>query len=112
MMGGMRRGLRGVAATAVLIGGLATVTTAGVTSLATAPASAASPLCGTNGVLSASNGTITCTYTTVGEDTFNVPSGVSSLDITAVGRTVRPVPPVAPAVTAPVPAPLLRCPTA
>ena len=43
------------------------------------------PLCGSNGVQTANVGIITCTYTTIGEDTFNVPPGVTTLDVTAVG---------------------------
>ncbi len=90
MVGEARRGWRAAAAAVVLIGGLTAVTTAGVTSLVATPASAAGPLCGTTGVQSVSGGTTTCTYTTVGEDTFNVPTGVSSLDITAVGADGTP----------------------
>ena len=49
-----------------------------------AVASAAAP-CGTNGVFSQSGSTASCTYTTTGQDTFTVPAGVSSLQVTAVG---------------------------
>jgi hypothetical protein len=46
---------------------------------------AASP-CGTGGQYSQSGTTATCTYTSAGtEDTFTVPAGISSLDVTAIG---------------------------
>ena len=80
-----KRGMRATAAMVALVGGLTAVTTAGTAFISAVPASADAPLCGTTGVLTASAGTVTCTYTAAGEDTFNVPSGVSTLDITAVG---------------------------
>src|SRR5262249_890253 len=40
--------------------------------------------CGTTGALSGS-GPLVCTYSTVGSDTFTVPDGVSTVDITLVG---------------------------
>lgn len=52
--------------------------------LAGSAAAAPSP-CGVNGVLSTSAGTASCTYTTAGEDTFVVPSGVSSAGVVAIG---------------------------
>jgi hypothetical protein len=48
------------------------------------PAAASGP-CGSAGVLSRSGPTLTCTYTTVGEDSFSVPSGIPSVSVTAVG---------------------------
>ena len=50
------------------------------------PASAA-PICGTNGVLSAVGQVYTCTYTTAGEDTFNVPLFVTGVHVVATGQT-------------------------
>src|ERR1700690_3418189 len=41
--------------------------------------------CGTSGVFSQVGSTGTCTYTTTGEDTFTVPSGVSAVHVVAVG---------------------------
>jgi hypothetical protein len=49
-------------------------------------ASAAAP-CGSAGTLSSSGATTTCTYTGAGQDTFTVPAGVSSLNVTAVGAS-------------------------
>jgi len=49
-----------------------------------AGASAAVP-CGSTGVLSSSGATMTCTYAGAGQDTFTVPAGVVSLNVTAVG---------------------------
>ena len=49
-----------------------------------APAHADGP-CGATGVLSVQGTTNTCTYATAGLDTFAVPSGVSTLQVTAVG---------------------------
>ncbi|MGH3765667.1 MAG: hypothetical protein ACRDTX_11055 [Pseudonocardiaceae bacterium] len=40
--------------------------------------------CGATGVLSGS-GPLVCTYATTGSDTFTVPAGVSSVDVTVVG---------------------------
>ena len=64
-------------------------TTAGLIALwSTALASsatAAPPSCGVNGVLSTSAHTVSCTYTTVGEGTFVVPSDVGSVTVVAVG---------------------------
>jgi hypothetical protein len=61
---------------------------AGVALFATLPGSAlgASP-CGTGGVFARAGVTATCTYTTPGEDTFAVPSAISSLQVVAVGGT-------------------------
>ena len=53
---------------------------AGFSPLAAAPAGATSP-CGATGALSGS----TCSYTTVGRDTFTVPAGVTSARIEAYG---------------------------
>lgn len=41
--------------------------------------------CGTNGTMTTSGELVTCTYTTAGADTFNVPQGVNSLTVEAVG---------------------------
>src|ERR1700729_1967282 len=49
-----------------------------------AEALAAAP-CGTNGVLSTTGLTATCSYTMTGEDTFAVPTGVGSVRVVAVG---------------------------
>lgn len=52
-------------------------------------ASAAAP-CGTGGVLGGSGApgtTMTCTYATVGEDTFTVPTGIPSFDVVAIGAS-------------------------
>jgi hypothetical protein len=59
---------------------------AGLVVFATFPGSAlgASP-CGTGGVFARTGLTATCTYTTPGEDTFAVPSAISSLQVVAVG---------------------------
>ena len=52
-------------------------------------ASATITPCGTNGYFSSASpgSTASCTYTTLGSDTFTVPTGVSSLDVVAVGAT-------------------------
>ena len=70
---------RGLLAVAVAVGaGLA----AGVSG-----ASASSP-CGSTGDYSTSGTTATCAYTSAGtEDTFSVPTGVTSLSVTAVGAS-------------------------
>jgi hypothetical protein len=59
---------------------------AGVVLFALLPggARAASP-CGTAGILSSEGSARSCTYTTAGEDTFAVPSGVGSIEVVAVG---------------------------
>jgi hypothetical protein len=49
-----------------------------------ASASAASPDCGQAGVLSGS-GTLVCTYSTVGSDTFTVPATVTRVDVSVIG---------------------------
>jgi hypothetical protein len=53
--------------------------------LALAGSAAAATPCGTNGGFSQSGTTATCTYTGANKYTFTVPSGVSSLDVIAVG---------------------------
>ncbi|WP_268761380.1 hypothetical protein [Frankia sp. AvcI1] len=52
--------------------------------IAPAPAVPAGPVCGKTGAQSGTT-TMTCTYDTVGSDTFTVPAGVSSVEITATG---------------------------
>ena len=54
--------------------------------LGTAPVRAAVP-CGTNGVFSTVGQTVTCTYTTIGSDTFTVPTGdnITSLTVVVTG---------------------------
>ena len=75
-----RRCLRGLATGALGAGGL--MLAGGATSL---PASA-DTTCGTSGVFSSSSSTATCTYAYSGAaDTFTVPSGVTSVTITAAG---------------------------
>jgi hypothetical protein len=61
------------AAVAAALGGFGLVLAGG-----SAVASAAGP-CGPGGVFSVSGSTDTCTYTTAGEDTFTVPTGVTSV---------------------------------
>jgi hypothetical protein len=57
------------------------------TDMPIASASAAAP-CGSAGVFSVTGTTATCTYTAPGtEDTFAVPAGVSSLEVTAIGTS-------------------------
>jgi hypothetical protein len=56
----------------------------GVLAAAVASAPAATP-CGTHGALSNAGGHSSCSYTTVGEDTFSVPAGVTSVSVVAVG---------------------------
>src|ERR1039458_6106010 len=77
-----RAGLRLGAAGLML--GLAAASAAVTSAPDAAPASAVAP-CGTNGVLTTSADTYTCTYTTAGEDTFAVPIGVTQVMVTAVG---------------------------
>ncbi|GHK03709.1 hypothetical protein ACWEWI_19355 [Streptomyces sp. NPDC003753] len=78
--GGARAfGLRGRAPAAALAVALAL----GVVGMTGQEASAQSP-CGTNGVFS-SGPPPTCTYTTTGEDTFTVPSGVTSIHVVTDG---------------------------
>jgi Domain of unknown function DUF11 len=57
--------------------------------LTTPAASASTGTCGANGAYTVSGQTATCTYTTPEpfEDTFTVPSNVSSLSVTAVGAS-------------------------
>ena len=57
--------------------------------LTTPAASASTGTCGANGAYTVSGQTATCTYTTPApfEDTFSVPSNVSSLSVTAVGAS-------------------------
>lgn len=66
-----------------VIGGVGAVATV----LAWSPggARAAGSVCGANGVFSSAGSTSTCTYTTAGEDTFVVPSGVSTIGVVAIG---------------------------
>jgi hypothetical protein len=45
----------------------------------------ASSLCGTTGSFVSNNGLPSCTYSTVGEDTFTVPAGVTSLRVEVMG---------------------------
>jgi hypothetical protein len=47
-------------------------------------ADAATP-CGANGVLSGAGTHFSCEYTTVGEDTFSVPAGLTSVSVVAIG---------------------------
>jgi hypothetical protein len=63
-----------VAAPAALAAGVASVSVVGLPT-----AAQAAPLCTGLGT------SVTCFYTTVGQDTFTVPSGVTSLTITAQG---------------------------
>jgi len=75
------RGLRTATALSLLAGTSLLIGTA--TSSATA--SAAAP-CGSTGVFSAAGATSACTYNGAGtEDTFAVPSGVTSLQVTVIG---------------------------
>ena len=67
------------------IGLLAGLTGSGIAILGAAGADAAAPGCGTQGIASVSGATATCTYTAVGEDTFQVPAGVTTLHVIAVG---------------------------
>jgi len=68
-----------------LMTGALLIVVAGYLSFASA-ASAADP-CGTHGVLSAVGNVYSCTYTTSGEDTFNVPLFVTAVNVVAVGQT-------------------------
>jgi len=74
-----RRSLLAVAAASLLGAG-------GLVVLATSPASASIP-CGTNGVIGINGSTVTCTYTTVGADTFTVPpnDNITSVVVVVVG---------------------------
>jgi hypothetical protein len=77
-------GARRAASPRALVGGLAaTILAVAIGVGATASAVGPNP-CGAAGVLSGS-GTLTCTYSTVGSDTFTVPSGVTSAGFVAVG---------------------------
>jgi hypothetical protein len=49
-------------------------------------ASAAAP-CGSTGTMSSSGATTTCAYKGAGQDTFTVPAGVTSVNVTAVGAS-------------------------
>jgi hypothetical protein len=66
----------------LLVAGLTAVATLFTWSSAAADLGGA---CGSSGVLSSSGSTYTCTYTTVGEDSFTPPSGVSSIAVAAIG---------------------------
>jgi hypothetical protein len=57
----------------------------GGAALASPLAASADNPCGSSGVLSQVGSVQTCTYTAAGTDTFTVPSGVSSLDVVAIG---------------------------
>ena len=76
-----RRGVRAAIVRGSLVvaaGGLAAaVGLAGVASAAV--------VCGSTGTPSTAGTTAACTYTTSGQDTFTVPAGVTSVDVTAVG---------------------------
>jgi Calx-beta domain/Tyrosine-protein kinase ephrin type A/B receptor-like len=66
----------------VVLGVLLTGTVATVGSVT---ASAVTP-CGANGVFTVDGGTLTCTYDSVGADTFTVPTnGVTALNVVAIG---------------------------
>jgi uncharacterized membrane protein (DUF4010 family) len=55
-----------------------------------APGALAASRCGTNGQFSHSATTASCTYTSQGaEDTFAVPTGVSTVSVTAFGSCAR-----------------------
>src|SRR5580658_6299884 len=47
-------------------------------------ASAATNTCGSTGVLSGT-GTLLCTYSTVGSDTFTVPAGITHVNVSVIG---------------------------
>jgi hypothetical protein len=66
-----------------LVAGLA-ATMLAAAAVAGTTASADTGICGATGVLSGS-GPLTCTYTTVGSDTFTVPDGVTQADVVVVG---------------------------
>jgi hypothetical protein len=67
----------------VLLGVMLSTSTAATMTLASPVSALADPSsCGATGTLTDSN---TCTYTTVGSDTFTVPDGVDSIEITVVG---------------------------
>ena len=70
-------------ATALVVGLAATVVSAAVGAGASSSAVTVSP-CGATGVQSGS-GPFTCTYSTVGSDTFTVPGGVTQANLVAVG---------------------------
>lgn len=70
----------GMVLAVVLSTGLAASMVA-LSSSGTPELTAAGDPCGTSGVL---NGT-TCTYDTVGSDSFTVPAGVGSVEVTVVG---------------------------
>jgi hypothetical protein len=55
--------------------------------LSFASQASATDTCGTHGVLSAVGDVYSCTYTTSGEDTFNVPLFVTAVHVVAVGQT-------------------------
>jgi hypothetical protein len=46
---------------------------------------AAAGTCGVGGVLAAEGAHLSCSYSTVGEDTFSVPAGIESVSVTALG---------------------------
>jgi hypothetical protein len=52
---------------------------------ATSAADGSSGPCGSTGLFASAGSTDSCTYTAIGEDTFTVPAGVTSLSVTAVG---------------------------
>jgi hypothetical protein len=62
----------------------------GVAAALSAPASAAVGPCGTSGSLSTSGGTASCTYTATAEDTFTVPTGVTDVQVDAIGAPGAP----------------------
>src|ERR1700722_6964491 len=84
MGGGPKRTLRSIVMMAALLGGLTTVSMTTVTTLTAGPASGSTP-CGASGVPTSGAGTDACTYTTAGEDTFTVPTGVSQLSVVVIG---------------------------
>ena len=53
--------------------------------LMSAPVAGAASPCGANGAFTQIGSIVTCHYTAAGQDTFSVPSGVSSLDVIAAG---------------------------
>ncbi len=64
----------------LLVLGLAGAIEPIVQDVTSGPVAAQAP-CGANG----SSGTDTCTYTSVGQDTFTVPAGVTTIQVTAIG---------------------------
>jgi uncharacterized repeat protein (TIGR01451 family) len=76
-----RRGVRA----AIVRGSLVVVAGGSAAAVGLAGVASAEVVCGSTGTPSTAGTTAACAYTASGQDTFTVPAGVTSVDVTAVG---------------------------